>query len=67
MKRTIIMLSAIGTFAATWLCIGTVGYLLSDDVSFKEVMRDVVVLMMMFVVGWIPSVIVCNDLDIKLE
>lgn len=67
MKRTIIMLSVIGTFAATWLLIGTVGYLLSDDVLFKEVMRHPIVLGIMFTIGWAPSVIVCNDLDIKLE
>ena len=67
MKSTILMLSAIVTFILTWLLLTTVGYLLSDVTSFREVASNGGVIMLMLIFGWIPSFVVCNDLDEKLD
>lgn len=62
MRNTIIMLTAIGTFVVTWLILASFVYCLSDDVSFKEIMRNPVTMLFMFIIGWIPSVIVSTDI-----
>jgi hypothetical protein len=67
MKSTILMLSAIVTFILTWLLLTTVGYLLSDVTSFREIASNGGVIMLMLVFGWIPSYIVCTDLNEKLD
>jgi Na+/proline symporter len=67
MKSTILMLSAIVTFILTWLLLTTVGYLLSDGLTFKEIASSAPVIMIMVVAGWVPSLIVCVDLDEKLD
>jgi hypothetical protein len=61
------MLSCIATFIATWMFISIVGYLFTDTVTFKEVAANPVVLMIMLIFGWIPSVIVGGDLDKKIN
>jgi hypothetical protein len=61
MKNTKIMLAAIATFLLTWLFLGTIGYLLSDC-YFEYCMTHPATLMIMLVFGWIPSVVVVDDL-----
>jgi hypothetical protein len=68
MKNTIIMVVMIGTFIATACFLGLIAYLLSDaDVTYKEVMSHPALVMAMVVVGWIPSIIVTQDLDDYLK
>jgi hypothetical protein len=67
MKSTILMLAAIVTFILTLLLITTIGYLFSDGITFKEIARSAPVIMIMVVAGWAPSVVVCMDLDEKLD
>jgi hypothetical protein len=67
MKSTILMLAAIVVFILTLLLLTTIGYLLSDGLRFKEIASSAPVIMIMVVAGWVPSVIVCMDLDEKLD
>jgi len=67
MKSTILMLVAIVMFILTWLLLTTVGYLLSDVSTFREVATNGGVIMLMLIFGWIPSLVVCSDLDEKLD
>jgi len=62
MENTKLMLAAIGTFLITWAFLGLIGYLLSNDVSYKECMTDEVTIFVMVVFGWVPSTLVCIDL-----
>ena len=67
MKTTKIMLAVLSTFITTWLILGLLIYLLSTDVTYKQVLITPGLLMFMFALGWIPSVIVANDLDDHLS
>lgn len=68
MKATKIMIAVLGTFLITWCILGLIGYLLSDDsISYKECMRHEASVFLMIVLGWIPSLIVGNDLQNKLN
>ena len=60
------MLAVIATFLTTWCVMGLIGYLLSD-LSYKECMVDSVTLFLMFIIGWIPAIIVGSDLDKQLK
>lgn len=66
MKQTKIMLAIIATILLTWCVIGLIGYLLSD-LSYKQCMTHGGTLMFMLIFGWIPSIIVGEDLDKTLE
>jgi hypothetical protein len=67
MKSTKIMLAVIGTFIATWMFLTTIGWLLSEDQSFRQVATSGGILIILFIFGWIPSMVVAIDLDQKLE
>lgn len=67
MKNTIIMLAVIATFILTWMFISTIGYLLSQDVTFREVATHGGTLMAMLIFGWIPAVITGSDLNERLD
>jgi len=62
MQNTKLMLAAVITFLITWVLLGLIGYLLSNDVSYKECMTDEVTIFVMVVFGWVPSTLVCIDL-----
>lgn len=66
MKNTKIMLAVIATILVTWLGLSGFVYWLSD-ISYREVVVNHGIITIMFVVGWIPSVIVAYDLDNKLK
>lgn len=66
MKSTKIMLAILATFLITWFVIGTIGYLLSD-LSFRDCMTNGATIMIMFIIGWIPSAIIAYDLDEHLN
>lgn len=61
MTDTKLMVMVILTFTITWLIMGTLVFLLSD-LSFKTSLTEPGVGFFMVVFGWIPSVIVYNDL-----
>jgi hypothetical protein len=67
MKNTILMLAIIATFILTWMFISTIGYLLSQDVTFREVATHGGTLMTMLIFGWIPAVITGSDLNERLD
>lgn len=67
MKNTKLMLAGLGTFIITWCILGLIGYLLSNDVSYRECMIHQATIFVMIVFGWIPSLSVCYDLDKKLN
>lgn len=67
MKSTKIMLAAIATFILTWLFLGFIVYMCSTGATYKDCTANVPLGLVMFVVGWIPTVIVCMDLDEKLQ
>lgn len=62
MKSTKIMLAVIATFLITWCVIGLIGYLLSDS-SYRECMTHGGTLMFLLVFGWIPSLIIGDDMN----
>ena len=62
MKSTKIMLAVIATFLITWCVMGLIGYLLSDA-SYKECMTHGGTLMFLLVFGWIPSLIIGDDIN----
>jgi hypothetical protein len=66
MRDTKIMLAIIATLLSTWTFISLIGYLLSDT-SLRECYTHGGTLMLMLTFGWIPSVIVANDLIKKLN
>ncbi len=66
MKDTKIMLAIVGTLLATWTFISLIGFMLSDA-SLRECYAHGGTLMLMLTFGWIPSVIVANDLIKKLN
>ena len=63
MKATKIMILAIFSFIATYMLVGGIVYLLSEDITYRESLIQGGVMMFMFIFGWIPSVIVCLDYD----
>jgi hypothetical protein len=67
MKATKVMIVGVCTFIFTWCVIALIGYLLSDDASYKECMRDVSTILIMSAIGWFPTLIVCNDIQDKLK
>lgn len=67
MKNTKILLAVIGTLILTWLLFGLIGYLLSDNVTFKACMIHPGTGFCMVLAGWIPAVIVGSDLDDTLK
>jgi hypothetical protein len=66
MKSTKIMLAILATLLIVWCTIGLIGYLLSD-LSYRDCMAHSATIMLMFIIGWIPSIIVGADLDKSLE
>jgi|694.fasta_scaffold00218_97 hypothetical protein len=67
MKGTLMMLTFLGTLAATWLTLSLFAYLLSDNASFREISSSGGIAVFMLVFGWIPSIIVCIDVEEKLN
>lgn len=66
MKNTIVMLVAVATVLATWMFVSTIIWIFSDA-TFKQVASDPGMIIFMLIFGWIPSVIVCCDVNSKLE
>lgn len=66
MKSTTIMLATVATFVLVWLMFATGLYLLDGDISFRDAMKDPFTMIFMIVVGWIPCIIVGQDLDERL-
>lgn len=66
MKSTKLMLAVIATLLITWCVMGTIGWCLSD-LSFRDCITHGGTLMLMLIVGWIPAIIVGNDVDDHLK
>jgi hypothetical protein len=66
MKSTKIMLAVLATILLTWCVMGLIGWMLSD-LSYRDCMTNSATIMLMFIIGWIPSIIVGADLDKKLN
>lgn len=66
MKATKIMLGVFFVFVVTWLIMGAFAYVLSGEITFREAISCGPVIMLMLIVGWIPSVVVGADLDDEL-
>lgn len=64
MKNTIIMLVALGTFFITWLFVSLLFWYLSDVENLRQSASYSFIIILL--VGWIPSVIICVDLHDKL-
>lgn len=67
MKNTILMCAFMGTLFLTWGLFATIGWALSKDICLRECFSHGGTLLMMFIFGWIPSIIVCGDLCDKLK
>ncbi len=63
MKSTKILIAVIIVWILTWMIIGAVVYLLSENLSYRESMTLEGVMIVSFFFGWIPSSIVGSDLD----
>jgi hypothetical protein len=62
MRNTKIMLAAIATYIVTWTFIAFAVWVLSTNITFRECAILEGVLIFQFMFGWIPSVIVIQDL-----
>ena len=62
MRNTKLMLAGLITFLLTWAFLGLIGYVLSNDVTYKECMTHEATIFILIVFGWIPTVVVFNDL-----
>ena len=60
------MLAVIATFILTWMLISLLGYFFSDC-TFKQCATASPTIMIMFIIGWIPSVFVGADLNDHLN
>lgn len=67
MRHTKVMLVVILSLVLTWLFLGTVVYLVSDSLTFKQGITYPGTIMLMMVFGWIPALVVGFDYDEKLE
>ena len=56
------MVGCVITFLLTWLLLATLAYLLSSVTDFKTCVTNGGTMMFMFIIGWIPAVIVGCDL-----
>ena len=65
MKNTKLMLAIIGTFLLTWILLASIAAYLSED-CFRNSFTGTGVMLMMFLFGWIPAIVVGIDLDEKL-
>lgn len=63
MKATKIMLAFLGTLILTWLSLSLLVFLCSGDISFRQATTHGGVALLMLTFGWIPSLIVCMDLE----
>ena len=63
MKSTKIMLAVIFTAIGTWTLLSLIGWSLSNDATLRDCYTDVGTILTMMIFGWIPSVIVANDLN----
>lgn len=61
MKATKAMIAFILVTVLTWLFFGMIGYIASD-ISYKECLRDEGLIVSMFMLGWIPGVVVMYDI-----
>lgn len=66
MKSTKLMLAVIATFLSTWCVLGLIGWCLSD-LSFRDCLTHGATLMILMIVGWIPSIVVGNDVYEQLN
>ena len=66
MKSTKLMLAVIATLLTTWIVMGTIGWCLSD-LSFRDCITHGGTLMLMLIVGWIPAIIVGDDVNDHLK
>lgn len=66
MKSTKLMLAVIATILITWCVMGLIGYLLSD-LSFRDCMTHGGTLFLMLLLGWIPAIIVGDDVHDQLN
>ena len=62
MRGTRIMLAAVITLIITYVTLGLFHFLLSTC-TLRESLISNPVVMIMFIIGWIPAVIVGNDMD----
>lgn len=60
------MLAFLGTLILTWMFLATLFYLCTEDLSVRGSFTHSGVAFIMLLFGWVPSVIVCMDLDQKL-
>jgi hypothetical protein len=66
MKSSKLMLAAIVSCIGTWLLLSTLFWMFSEG-TFKECATSGSVGFIMLIFGWIPSVILCADLEKVLD
>lgn len=62
MKSTKIMLCVVASLMATWLFVAIITYFLSD-LQFKSCFSAGSTIIIMLLIGWVPSIMVGSDLD----
>lgn len=66
MKGTIMMLGFTVATLLTWLLFAGINYFVSENTTFQQAAGSNAVLFFMLLIGWLPGLVVCNDLDNKL-
>lgn len=62
MKNTKLFLIFMGTLLITWLILGAFTYALTDIIEFKMALRHPAPNIIMFLIGWLPAIIIHEDL-----
>jgi len=66
MENTKVMLAWLLTLLLTWATVGLIAYLLSDY-TYRECMCNQGIFLFMFILGWIPALIVACDYEKHLK
>lgn len=67
MKGTLMMVAFIATLILTWMFLSAIVYFCSENATFRECAASGGMATLMLIFGWIPSVIVCMDLNDKID
>jgi hypothetical protein len=67
MKTTKVMLVFLGVLVITWISLGTIAWIFSSQITYKEALILPGVVGLLFIFGWIPAVIVSIDYEESYE
>jgi len=61
MKNSLKVFMWFSTTILTWLTLSFIVYCLSDEITFKEIMRSNPMILIMLIFGWAPGLLVAEE------